>query len=160
MPEANQTLEKSDVYTLIKVKCLSVSKFVAVVTEEEYLSQMLEKTALLVKWDFKLAIVYWKKSSNLGISLVGGNANGIFVHGVQKDSIADNAGLRVGDQILEFNGTDLRRSTAEHAALEIAKPAENVAVLVFYNIQSKFAIQTAYFTTTEKLNITYNLQLD
>lgn len=83
----------------------------------------------------RLIFIETRKSSNLGISLVGGNANGIFVHGVQKDSIADNAGLRVGDQILEFNGTDLRRSTAEHAALEIAKPAENVAVLVFYNIQ-------------------------
>lgn len=85
----------------------------------------------------RLIFIETRKSSNLGISLVGGNANGIFVHGVQKDSIADNAGLRVGDQILEFNGTDLRRSTAEHAALEIAKPAENVAVLILYNMQSK-----------------------
>ncbi|XP_058058748.1 disks large homolog 5 [Anopheles bellator] len=76
-----------------------------------------------------------RKTSNLGITLVGGNANGIFVHGVQKDSIADQAGLLVGDQILEFNGTDMRRSTAEHAALEIAKPADHVKVLVLYNIQ-------------------------
>ncbi|XP_062549352.1 disks large homolog 5 isoform X2 [Armigeres subalbatus] len=83
----------------------------------------------------RLIFIETRKSSNLGISLVGGNANGIFVHGVQKDSIADNAGLRIGDQILEFNGTDLRRSTAEHAALEIAKPADNVAVLVMYNVQ-------------------------
>lgn len=83
----------------------------------------------------RLIIMETRKSSNLGISLVGGNAHGIFVHGVQKDSIADSAGLRIGDQILEFNGADLRRSTAEHAALEIAKPADNVTVLVLYNIQ-------------------------
>ncbi|XP_038109620.1 disks large homolog 5 [Culex quinquefasciatus] len=83
----------------------------------------------------RLIIMETRKSSNLGISLVGGNAHGIFVHGVQKDSLADNAGLRIGDQILEFNGADLTRSTAEHAALEIAKPADNVAVLVLYNIQ-------------------------
>ncbi|XP_058826246.1 disks large homolog 5 [Topomyia yanbarensis] len=83
----------------------------------------------------RLVFLETRKNSNLGISLVGGNSNGIFVHGVQKDSIADNAGLRIGDQILEFNGADLRRSTAEHAALEIAKPADNVAVLVLYNIQ-------------------------
>ncbi|XP_053661951.1 disks large homolog 5 [Anopheles marshallii] len=76
-----------------------------------------------------------RKTSNLGITLVGGNAYGIFVHGVQKDSIADQAGLLVGDQILEFNGTDMRRSTAEHAALEIAKPADHVKVLVLFNIQ-------------------------
>ncbi|XP_055640988.1 disks large homolog 5 [Toxorhynchites rutilus septentrionalis] len=82
----------------------------------------------------RLIFIETRKSSNLGISLVGGNACGIFVHGVQKDSIADNAGLRVGDQILEFNAADLRRSTAEHAALEIAKPADNVTVLVLYNI--------------------------
>ncbi|XP_055614561.1 disks large homolog 5, partial [Uranotaenia lowii] len=83
----------------------------------------------------RLIFIETRKSSNLGISLVGGNANGIFVHGVQKDSIADNAGLRIGDQILEFNGVDLRRSTAEHAALEIAKPADSVAVLLLFNIQ-------------------------
>ncbi|XP_058454289.1 disks large homolog 5 isoform X2 [Malaya genurostris] len=83
----------------------------------------------------RLIFIETRKNSNLGISLVGGNANGIFVHGVQKDSIADNAGLRIGDQILEFNGADLRRSTAEHAALEIAKPADNVRVLILFNIQ-------------------------
>ena len=85
----------------------------------------------------RLIFIETRKCSNLGISLVGGNAYGIFIHGVQKDSIADKAGLRIGDQILEFNGTDLRRSTAEHAAFEIAKPADNVAVLVLYNIQSR-----------------------
>uniref|UniRef100_A0A182NEA2 Uncharacterized protein n=1 Tax=Anopheles dirus TaxID=7168 RepID=A0A182NEA2_9DIPT len=76
-----------------------------------------------------------RKTSNLGITLVGGNAYGIFVHGVQKDSVADQAGLLIGDQILEFNCTDMRRSTAEHAALEIAKPADHVKVLVLYNIK-------------------------
>jgi len=35
-----------------------------------------------------------RKCSNLGISLVGGNAVGIFVHSVQHDSLAYNSGLR------------------------------------------------------------------
>jgi hypothetical protein len=35
-----------------------------------------------------------RKCSNLGISLVGGNAVGIFVHSVQPDSLAYNSGLR------------------------------------------------------------------
>jgi discs large protein 5 len=39
------------------------------------------------------------KCANLGISLLGGNAYGIFVHSVQKESMADNAGMRVGDQV-------------------------------------------------------------
>jgi discs large protein 5 len=39
-------------------------------------------------------------------------------------------------QILEYNGTDLRRATAETAAFELAKPADKVTVLVQYNIHS------------------------
>lgn len=35
-----------------------------------------------------------RKCSNLGISLVGGNAVGIFVHSVTLNSLAYNAGLR------------------------------------------------------------------
>ncbi|ERL84448.1 disks large homolog 5 [Dendroctonus ponderosae] len=74
------------------------------------------------------------KTSNLGISLVGGNAAGIFIHSVQSDSLAYHAGLRTGDQILEYNGTDLRSATAEEAAYELAKPADKVKVLAHYRI--------------------------
>lgn len=35
-----------------------------------------------------------RKCSTLGISLVGGNAVGIFVHSVTVNSLAYNAGLR------------------------------------------------------------------
>lgn len=41
-----------------------------------------------------------KKSTNLGISLMGGNAVGIYVHDVQGSSLADNAGMRKGDQVM------------------------------------------------------------
>ena len=78
-----------------------------------------------------------RKNPNLGVSLLGGNAYGIFIHSVQKDSLADQAGLRVGDQILEYNGTDLRRATAEYVAFELAKPADKVTALVQYNVHSK-----------------------
>ncbi|XP_065226709.1 disks large homolog 5 isoform X2 [Planococcus citri] len=71
-----------------------------------------------------------QKCSNLGISLVGGNAVGIYVHSVTAGSLAYNAGLRTGDHILEYNGTDLRHATAEEAAFELAKPADKVNVLV------------------------------
>ncbi|XP_066137661.1 disks large homolog 5 isoform X5 [Euwallacea fornicatus] len=74
------------------------------------------------------------KTSNLGISLVGGNAAGIFIHSVQSDSLAYHAGLRTGDQILEYNDTDLRAATAEEAAYELAKPADKVTVLAHYRI--------------------------
>ncbi|KAJ8967605.1 hypothetical protein NQ314_002723 [Rhamnusium bicolor] len=74
------------------------------------------------------------KTSNLGISLVGGNAAGVFIHSVQPDSLAYHAGLRTGDQILEYNGSDLRAATAEEAAYELAKPADKVTVLAHYRI--------------------------
>ena len=43
--------------------------------------------------------------------------------------------FRTGDQILEYNGTNLRQATAEEAAFELAKPLDKVGVLVQYNIQ-------------------------
>ncbi|XP_014677291.1 PREDICTED: disks large homolog 5-like [Priapulus caudatus] len=48
-------------------------------------------------------IVFLKKvASSLGVTLIGGNAVGIFVHAVKQDSVAHApGGLRCGDQILE-----------------------------------------------------------
>lgn len=77
-----------------------------------------------------------KRNTNLGISLMGGNAVGIYVHDVQKNSLADVAGMKKGDQILEYNGVDLRRVTAECAATEISKPCDKVTVLVQHNMTS------------------------
>ncbi|XP_073985790.1 MAGUK family member discs large 5 isoform X1 [Rhodnius prolixus] len=80
-------------------------------------------------------LIETQKCSNLGISLVGGNAVGIYVHSVQTGSLAYEAGLRMGDRILEYNGTDLRQATAEEAAYELAKPADKVTVLAQYCIE-------------------------
>ena len=38
--------------------------------------------------------------------------------------------MRCGDRILEFNGVNLRESTAEQAAYELAKPTEKVTLIV------------------------------
>ncbi|XP_031826443.1 MAGUK family member discs large 5 isoform X5 [Nomia melanderi] len=73
-----------------------------------------------------------RKCSNLGISLVGGNGVGIFVHSVQPGCLAEEAGLRTGDRILEYNGVDLRQATAEQAALELARPADKVTLIAQY----------------------------
>lgn len=40
-----------------------------------------------------------RNSKELGISLLGGNKYGIFVHSVKEESIADRAGLQIGDQV-------------------------------------------------------------
>lgn len=81
----------------------------------------------------RLVYPIMKKSTDLGVRLVGGNAVGIFIHSVDIDSPAYQVGLRSADHILEYNGTDLKNAPAEQAAYELAKPAENVAILVQYN---------------------------
>lgn len=89
----------------------------------------------------RLVYLELNKSLNLGIKMVGGNALGIFIHAVPPDSPAAKAGLRPGDHILEYNGVDLRHATAEQAASELAKPADNVTMLVQYNYQRYEDIQ-------------------
>nr|XP_042896904.1 disks large homolog 5 isoform X2 [Parasteatoda tepidariorum] len=87
-------------------------------------------------------VILKKSTSNLGISLLGGNAVGIFIHAVQEDSPAQGPnGLRTGDQILEYNGIDLRHATAEEAAYELAKPADTVKILALHNYERYQEIQ-------------------
>lgn len=74
---------------------------------------------------------------------MGGNAVGIYVHDVQKNSLADIAGMRKGDQILEYNGANLRHVTAEQAANEISRPADKVTVLVQLNLESKWFVSVS-----------------
>lgn len=82
-------------------------------------------------------VLSFKKSSpnlSLGISTIGGNAVGIFVHEVQPQSFAfGHDGLHCCDQILEYNGVDFRKLTAEEASLELTKPSPSVRMLVQYN---------------------------
>lgn len=58
------------------------------------------------------------EGTGLGFNIIGGEENfGIFVSFVTAGGIADKSGLvRVGDQILEVNGVDLRNMTHEAAA--------------------------------------------
>ncbi|XP_071954116.1 disks large homolog 5-like isoform X2 [Antedon mediterranea] len=83
-----------------------------------------------------------KLNSSLGISTSGGNTSGIFVSELQAESIANGPdGLRVGDQILEYNGVDLRSATAEQAALEFQKPTDTITILAQYNVAKFNKIQ-------------------
>jgi len=80
-------------------------------------------------------IVISKGCYPLGISIGQGIANGVFVTGVTEDSIAWKFGLKYGDQLLEYNGINLRTANYEQAALILKQSAlENtVTVLVQYN---------------------------
>lgn len=81
--------------------------------------------------------LHMDKSKNLGIKLFGGNKVGIFVHDVHPGSPSDDAGIRKGDQILEYNGVDLRCVTAEQAANEISKLTDTVSMLVQNKLKSE-----------------------
>ncbi|EDW39500.1 GL10045 [Drosophila persimilis] len=74
--------------------------------------------------------LHMDKSKNLGIKLFGGNKVGLYVHDVAPGSPSDHAGIRKGDQILEYNGVDLSGVTAEQPANEISKITDTVTMLV------------------------------
>lgn len=58
-----------------------------------------DSTSDIFEADPRIITMNTKKSTNLGISLMGGNAVGIYVHDVQKNSLAESAGMRKGDQV-------------------------------------------------------------
>ena len=117
-------------------------------------SKNLHSVDLLVTWKkkfqhakqfFYIDIILNINPFLLNLRLVGGNAVGIFIHSVDPDSAAYHASLRGADQILEYNGIDLRQATAEQAAYELAKPAEKVTLLVQYNPESKYFFDKVWY---------------
>ena len=66
-------------------------------------------------------------------------------------------GLKCADQILEYNGVDLRQATAEQAAYELAKPAEKVTILVQFNLESKLDSNRTHSRNVSHLNPEINV---
>ena len=70
----------------------------------------------------------------LGVNLIGGNVHGIFVHSVTPGSAATGPrGLCCGEQILEYNGINMRTLSLEKAMAELCKPVQNVSIIAQYN---------------------------
>lgn len=67
--------------------------------ENQSESSLPDSTSDIFEADPRIITMNTKKSTNLGISLMGGNAVGIYVHDVQKNSLAESAGMRKGDQV-------------------------------------------------------------
>lgn len=78
------------------------------------------------------------KCKNLGIKLCGGNKVGIFINEIKPGSLGALEGIRTGDQILEYNGEDLRHITAEQAANMLSKLPDEANMLVQNQYQSEF----------------------
>ncbi|XP_069467100.1 disks large homolog 5 isoform X3 [Ambystoma mexicanum] len=74
-----------------------------------------------------------KGAEPLGISIVSGETGGIFVSKVTPSSIAHQAGLVYGDQLLEFNGINLRNATEQQARLIIGQQCDTITILAQYN---------------------------
>ncbi|XP_022355580.1 disks large homolog 5 isoform X2 [Enhydra lutris kenyoni] len=74
-----------------------------------------------------------KGSEPLGISIVSGEKGGVYVSKVTGGSIAHQAGLEYGDQLLEFNGINLRSATEQQARLVIGQQCDTVTILAQYN---------------------------
>jgi discs large protein 5 len=69
----------------------------------------------------------------LGVNLIGGNVYGIFVHSVTPGSVATGPkGLCCGEQILEYNGVNMRTLVLEKAMYELCKPVQNVSIVAQY----------------------------
>ncbi|XP_010587563.2 disks large homolog 5 isoform X1 [Loxodonta africana] len=69
----------------------------------------------------------------LGISIVSGEKGGIYVSKVTSGSIAHQAGLEYGDQLLEFNGINLRSATEQQARLIIGQQCDTITILAQYH---------------------------
>ncbi|XP_047233002.1 disks large homolog 5-like isoform X4 [Girardinichthys multiradiatus] len=74
-----------------------------------------------------------KGAEPLGISIVSGENGGVFVSKVTPGSIAHQARLEYGDQLLEFNGINLRNANEQQARLVIGQQCETVTILAQYN---------------------------
>uniref|UniRef100_A0A6Q2XN69 Tight junction protein 2a (zona occludens 2) n=1 Tax=Esox lucius TaxID=8010 RepID=A0A6Q2XN69_ESOLU len=76
-------------------------------------------------------MVRFQKGDSVGLRLAGGNDVGIFIAGIQEDSLAEQEGLQTGDQIMKVNNMDFRGMVREDAVLyllEIPK-GDDVTIL-------------------------------
>ncbi|XP_053720448.1 disks large homolog 5-like isoform X1 [Synchiropus splendidus] len=79
------------------------------------------------------SVTVQKGAEPLGISIVSGENGGVFVSKVTPGSIAHQAHLEYGDQLLEFNGINLRNANEQQARLVIGQPCDTVTILAQYN---------------------------
>uniref|UniRef100_A0A671LT75 Disks large homolog 5-like n=1 Tax=Sinocyclocheilus anshuiensis TaxID=1608454 RepID=A0A671LT75_9TELE len=78
-------------------------------------------------------VIVHKGVEPLGISIVSGENGGIFVSKVTGGSIAHQAGLEYGDQLLEYNGINLRNATEQQARLIIGQQCDTITIMAQYN---------------------------
>lgn len=81
-----------------------------------------------------------KSSEPLGIQISCLDSGGVFVSTVSENSLASQVGLRVGDQLLEVCGINMRCATYRLAASVLRQCRDSITMLVQYSPQSKYVI--------------------
>lgn len=83
--------------------------------------------------DHEPRLVQIEKKDTLGISIAAACQGGVIVSSVTEGSVAAKAGLKYGDQLLEYNGVNLRCATYEQAAMILKQSGNSVTILAQFN---------------------------
>ncbi len=82
--------------------------------------------------DFDHRTLTFNSRGKVRISVVGGNADGIFVHRIDPGSEAEQAGLMEGDQVLKINGQSIGGLTKEEVMLMLMSLSQQMELVVRY----------------------------
>ncbi len=82
--------------------------------------------------DFDHRTLTFNSRGKVRISVVGGNADGIFVHRIDPGSDAEQAGLMEGDQVLKINGQSIGGLTKEEVMLMLMSLSQQIELTVRY----------------------------
>ncbi|KAK7500983.1 hypothetical protein BaRGS_00007863 [Batillaria attramentaria] len=78
-------------------------------------------------------ITFEKSSEPVGFQIQPAGGGGIFVSAVNENSLASQAGLVIGDQLLEVCGINMRNASHEHAVTVLRQCGDNLTMKVQYN---------------------------
>lgn len=98
--------------------------------EEEEEAQLSQKVLNTSTRDQEIRVVTFYCRDNPGFTIVGGNAEGIFVHSLDPSSEASRSGLSNGDQILRANGRRVLGLTKEEASQILRLPGGELTLHV------------------------------
>ncbi|RUS73670.1 hypothetical protein EGW08_018576, partial [Elysia chlorotica] len=107
-------------------------------------------------------ILFEKSSKPVGFKIQGGPSGGIFVSSVNDNSLAAQAGLVIGDQLLEVCGINMRNANYEHAVTVLRQCDDNLTMKVQYNpdkytdhggdLSSSASINSSSLTVSQSLS--------
>ncbi|ELU05744.1 hypothetical protein CAPTEDRAFT_223554 [Capitella teleta] len=95
--------------------------------------------------------------ANLGcsISSASDKDGGIYVQSVQEESYAEEAGLRIGDQLLQVNGTPFTNISHSEAMVAL-KGSRHLNIIIRRNADVKSAVERSRESTLKKLTTDEN----